>query len=147
MIKNQIRKPADLSNESVFSIVEMHFAGYYKSLRISESKLNIRRLNKYHTANSREVAHKQMNFKDSGCFIIKENALVFRIKLGKQFIFWMILLVFGVFVTWKVWNATFLLSIFLVATPVLIVWIIGIIELNHFMLKEITHIANKLNQY
>ena len=58
MIKKQIDKPKDLSTDSVLSIIEMNLAGRYKTSRVSDSKLNIRRLYRYISANSREVAHK-----------------------------------------------------------------------------------------
>lgn len=144
MIKKQTNKPTDLSADSIFSIIELYLAGTYKTTRISDSRLNIRRLYKYNSANSRDVAHKRMNFKDSGYFIIHDDSIIFKISLGKQFLFWMTSLVFGVLITWKVWNAPFLLSFFLIATPILIVWITGIIELKEFMSKEVAEISKQL---
>jgi hypothetical protein len=144
MIKKQIDKPKDLSTDSVLSIIEMNLAGRYKTSRVSDSKLNIRRLYRYISANSREVAHKRMNFKDSGYFLIRDNSIVFRIVLGKQILFWLALLVFGVLLTWKVWNASFLLALFLIITPILVVWINGIIEIKEFMRKELMEISRHL---
>ena len=85
-----------------------------------------------------------MNFKDSGYFLIRDNSIVFRIVLGKQILFWLALLVFGVLLTWKVWNASFLLALFLIITPILVVWINGIIEIKEFMRKELMEISRHL---
>lgn len=145
MIKKQIDKPMDLSPDSVFSIIEMYFAGRYKIARISDSRINIRRLYRYNTGGDREVAYKRMNFKDSGYFIIHNDSMSFGISLGKQLLFWLTLLVFGVLITWKVWNASFLVSFFIIAAPILIIWIIGILEIKDFLDFETMCISNRLN--
>ena len=143
LIRKQINNRKGLSTDAIFSIIELHLAGTYKTTRISDSRLNIRKLYTYTSANSREVTHKQMNFKDSGHFIVSENSTLFIINLKKQFIFWMTLLVFGILITWKLWEASLLLSFALITTPILIIWIIKIIALKKFMLKEITEISKK----
>ena len=56
----------------------------------------------------------------------------------------MFLLVFGVFVTWKLWNASLMFSIVLITTPILLIWIIGIFKLKEFMSKEVIEISKEL---
>jgi hypothetical protein len=144
MIKKRINKPKGVSKDFIISIIELHLAETYKTTRISDSRLNIRKLYKFNSANSQEVVHKQMNFKDSGYFIVNDDAIIFMINLRKQFLFWMILLVLGVFVTWKLWNATLLFSFTLITSPILLIWIIGIIKLKEFMSKEFIEISKEL---
>jgi hypothetical protein len=144
MIKKRIPYPKDLSADSIFSIIEMYFAGRYKTSKISDTRVSVRRLYKYHTANSREVAHKRMSFSDSGYFLIQKDSITFGISLGKQLLFWLTLLVFGVLITWKVWNASFLLSFFLITTPISVIWIIGILELKDFIDYEMMQIEKRL---
>lgn len=143
MIKKQIPIPKDLSVDSIFSIIEMYFAGRYKTTRNSESRIDIKRLYKYQS-NGREMIYKQMNFKDYGNFRVKDNSIIFRISLTKQAIFWFTILMFGFFITWKVWNTSFLLSLFLILAPILIVWINGIFKTKKFMSKEIVEISKQL---
>jgi hypothetical protein len=143
MIKKQIPIPKDLSADSIFSIIEMYFAGRYKTTRNSKLRLDIKRLYKYQS-NGREMIYKKINFKDYGNFRVKGNSIIFKICLTKQAIFWLTMLIFGFFITWKVWNTSFLLSLFLILTPILIVWINGIIETEKFMSKEIVEISKQL---
>lgn len=145
MIKKRINKPKKLSLDSIFSIIELHLAGNYKTTRISDSKLNIRKLHKYISGNSREVVHKRMNFKDSGHFIINDGSIIFVVNLRKQLLFWTTLLLFGILITWKLWNVSLLFSFILITTPVLIIWTIRVIKLREFMSKEITEISKKLD--
>ena len=146
MIKKLIPKPKDLSADSIFSIIEMYFAGRYKTTRNSDSRIDIKRLYKYQS-NGREVFYKQMNFKDYGNFQVKDDSIIFKICLTKQAIFWCSMLTFGFFLSWKVWDASFLLSLFLITTPILIVWINGLIETKEFMSKEIAEISKLLGNY
>lgn len=144
MIKKQIKTPKGVSADAIFSIIELYLAGTYKTSRISDSRLNIRKLYTYISANSREVVHKQMSFKDSGYFIVSEDSTLFIINLRKQLFFWLILSVLGILITWKLWEASLLLSIFLITIPILIFWIIKIIELKKFMSKKVEEIEQKL---
>ena len=145
LIKKQINNPKGLSADAIFSIIELHLAETYKTTRVSDSKLNIRKKYTYISANSREVIHKQMSFKDSGYFTVNDDSTLFIINLRKQLFFWLILSIIGVVITWKLWEASLLLSIFLITIPILIFWIVKIIELKKFMSKEITEILKKLS--
>ena len=145
LIKKQINTPKGLSPDAIFSIIELHIAKTYKTTRISDLKLNIRKLYTYTFSNNREVIHKQMNFKDSGYFIVSNDSILFIISLRKQLFFWLIASVLGVLIFWKLWEASLLLSIFLITTPILIFWIIKIIELKKFMSKEIEEISKKID--
>jgi len=144
MIKKQINNPKKLSPDAVFSIIELYLNETYKTTRISDSQLNIKKLYKYTAANSKEIVHKQMSFKDSGHFIYNDNSTLFIINLRKQLFFWLILSILGIFITWKLWEVSLLLSIFLITTPVLIYWFIKIIELKRFMSKQVEEIEQKL---
>ena len=145
LIKKQINNPKGVSADAIFSIIELHLAETYKTTRVSDSKLNIRKKYTYISANSREVIHKQMSFKDSGYFTVNDDSTLFIINLRKQLFFWLILSIIGVVITWKLWEVSLLLSIFLITIPILIFWIVKIIELKKFMSKEITEILKKLS--
>ncbi|WP_036825406.1 hypothetical protein [Polaribacter sp. Hel1_85] len=145
LIKKQINNPKGLSANAIFSIIELHLAETYKTTRVSDAKLNIRKKYTYISANSREVIHKQMIFKDSGYFIVSEDSILFIITLKKQLFFWLILSVLGVLITWKLWEASLLLSIFLITILILIFWIVKIIALKKFMSKEISEIEKKFD--
>ncbi len=145
LIKKQINNPKGVSADAIFSIIELHLAETYKTTRVSDSKLNIRKKYTYISANSREVIHKQMSFKDSGYFTVNDDSTLFIINLRKQLFFWLILSIIGVVITWKLWEASLLLSIFLITIPILIFWIVKIIELKKFMSKEISEILKKLS--
>ncbi|MEO9571140.1 MAG: hypothetical protein ABJH82_12425 [Polaribacter sp.] len=144
IIKKQINKPSGLTTEAIFSIIEVQLAGAYKFIRISDSRLNIKKQYTYSFSNYREVIHKQMDFRDTGYFIVNNYSILFIISLRKQLFFWLILSVIGVLITWKLWETSLLISIFLIATPILIFWIIKIIELKRFMLKKVEEIEQKL---
>lgn len=145
LIKKQINNPKGVSADAIFSIIELHLAETYKTTRVSDSKLNIRKKYTYISANSREVIHKQMSFKDSGYFTVNDDSTLFIINLRKQLFFWLILSIIGVVITWKLWEASLLHSIFLITIPILIFWIVKIIELKKFMSKEISEILKKLS--
>ena len=145
LIKKQINNPKGVSADAIFSIIELHLAETYKTTRVSDSKLNIRKKYTYISANSREVIHKQMSFKDSGYFTVNDDSTLFIINLRKQLFFWLILSIIGVVITWKLWEVSLLLSIFLITIPILIFWIVKIIELKKFMSKEISEILKKLS--
>ena len=145
LIKKQINTPKGVSADAIFSIIEIHLAETYKTTRVSDSKLNIRKKYTYISANSREVIHKQMSFKDSGYFTVNDDSTLFIINLRKQLFFWLILSIIGVVITWKLWEVSLLLSIFLITIPILIFWIVKIIELKKFMSKEISEILKKLS--
>ena len=145
LIKKQINNPKGVSADAIFSIIELHLAETYKTTRVSDSKLNIRKKYTYISANSREVIHKQMSFKDSGYFTVNDDSPLFIINLRKQLFFWLILSIIGVVITWKLWEVSLLLSIFLITIPILIFWIVKIIELKKFMSKEISEILKKLS--
>lgn len=59
MIKKQINIPIHFSADSVFQIIEMYFEGRYKTTIQSNSKLHIKRLNKFQP-NGRETIQKQL---------------------------------------------------------------------------------------
>jgi hypothetical protein len=145
LIKKQINNPKGVSADAIFSIIELHLDETYKTTRVSDSKLNIRKKYTYISANSREVIHKQMSFKDSGYFTVNDDSPLFIINLRKQLFFWLILSIIGVVITWKLWEVSLLLSIFLITIPILIFWIVKIIELKKFMSKEISEILKKLS--
>lgn len=144
MIKKQIKKPANVSVDTIFSIIELQLSKSYKTTRVSDIRLNIKKNYTYNSANSREVIHKQLNFKDSGYFIVSDTSILFMMNLRKQFLFWIILGVFGVLITWKIWNTSLLLSLLLITTPILIICMTKIVALNKFMSKEITDISKQL---
>ncbi|PQJ68589.1 hypothetical protein [Polaribacter butkevichii] len=146
MMKKQIDKPRDVSDDAIFSIIELQLSKNYKTTRVSNSRLNIRKLYNYTSANHREVTHKQLNFKDSGCFTVSDTSIVFMMNLKKQFLFWMILWTFGILITWKIWNASLLLSLFLITTPILIIWLIRTVALKKFMSNELVEISKQLGK-
>lgn len=145
MIERKIKKPKNLSDDSILHILEVHFAGKYKTTRSNSTRLSIRKLYKYFVGHSREVAHKKMSFKDSGYFMIHDNYILFKMTLGKQLLFWIIIMIFGILITWKVWNASFLLSVLLIASPIMIIWLFGILELIDFIDYESTNISSRLS--
>ena len=144
MMKKQIDKPRDVSAHAIFSIIVLQLSKNYKTTRVSNSRLNIRKIYNYASANNREVTHKQLNFKDSGYFIVNDTSILFMMNLRKQFLFWIILWLFSVLITWKIWNASLFLALFLITIPILIIWLIRLFALKKFMSKEIAEISKQL---
>lgn len=144
MIRNQIHKPENLSADSVFQIIEIYFTGQYKTTRQSDSKLKIKRLYKYQS-NGWETIQRQLSFRDSGYFQVDNNSLSFSIDLTKQIVFWTLMAASGMFILWKLFHLSFLLTLILIFVPLLIGWIIGLYGLKQFIDLELDAITKRLN--
>lgn len=121
MIKKQIDISSDLSSDAVFQIIEMYFAGYYKTKRHTDSILKIKRLYTFQTSFGWSNNAKHLNFNDSGYFQINDNKLLFVVDLTKQIVFWSILAIFGLFICWRIYSVSLLISMLLIFIPMLFV--------------------------
>jgi len=144
MIRKLINKPENLSADSVFQIIEIYFTGQYKTIRQSDSKLKIKRLYKYQS-NGWETIQRQLSFRDSGYFQVDNNSLSFSIDLTKQIVFWTLMAASGMFILWKLFHLSFLLTLILIFVPILIGWSIGLIGLKQFVDLQIDAISKRLN--
>ncbi len=145
MIRKQIHKPGNLSNETILQIIEAQLNGRYKTSRESDSKLNIKRLYKYES-NGWETITKQLNIIDTGYFKINNNSISVRFTTWKHLIFWISFLTLGFLLIWKVWEASLGLSIALSTIPISLVWIIGIHDFNSFINKELFKIEKQFKK-
>jgi hypothetical protein len=144
MIRKQIHKPENLSADSVFQIIEIYLTGQYKTIRQSDSKLKIKRLYNYQS-NGWETIQRQLSFRDSGYFQMDNNYFSFSIDLTKQIVFWTLMAVSGMFILWKLFHLSFLLTLILIFVPLLIGWSIGLYGLKQFVDLQIDAISKRLN--
>lgn len=145
MIKKHIHKPEGLSNDSVFQIIEIYFAGRFKTIRQSDSILRVKRLYKYQTSFGRSNITKQLDFNDSGYFKIHDNHLLFTIDLTKQIVFWTLMAIAGLLISWRLFRVSFLISSLLIFIPLLIGWLNGLYDLKKFIKFEMDEISKRLN--
>ncbi len=146
MIKEQINKPNNLSVDSIFQIIEIYFADRYKTTEKSDSKLRIKKIYTFQSSGW-EIILKQLSFKDSGYFQIKDNHLSFTFDLTKQIIFWTLLTMIELFILWRLFHFSIIISCLLIFVPLLIGWINGLYNLKHFVKFELDAISERMKDY
>ena len=141
----QLSIPTNLSNDTVFQIIETHLDGRFKTFKKSDLRLIIKKTYKF-KSNGREIIMKQLSFNDSGYFQIVDNTLSFTINLTKQLVFWSSVMTIELLMFWKYFLFPFQTTIFLVCIPILIGWVFGSIYLSNFIENELNQISNKINK-
>ena len=144
MITKYILKPENQSNDSVFKAIENYLSGRYKLVRLSESKIKIKRLYKFQS-DGWEVIIKQLNLKDSGYFEINNNNISYTPKFYKPLIFWTLISILVFFILWQLFHVSLSISLITIILPSIIGWIIGLYNLKKFLNHELNMISRRLN--
>lgn len=144
MITKYILKPENQSNDSVFKAIENYLSGRYKLVRLSESKIKIKRLYKFQS-DGWEVIMKQLNLKDSGYFEINNNNISYTPKFSKPLIFWTLISILVFFILWQLFHVSLSISLITIILPSIIGWIIGLYNLKKFLNHELNMISRRLN--
>ncbi|MGM0479007.1 MAG: hypothetical protein ACQERC_07260 [Bacteroidota bacterium] len=144
MITKYILKPENQSNDSVFKAIENELSGSYKLIRLSESRMKIKRLYEFQS-NGWEVIMKQLNLKDSGCFEINDNNISYIPTVAKPVIFWTLMSTIVFFILWKLFQISLSISLITIIVPSIIGWTVGHYNLKKFLNHELDMIDKRLN--